>query len=105
MLNLVLHLAVSEESPWYLVSNQTGCRKLIRRYKKRMWIEEVYGDMNGHSFELEATHLAEADRIDRLVLGVYLTYVWLISLSSRVAKRRFRHLIDHKSRRDKSCFR
>ena len=68
-------------------------------------IEEMYGDMKGHGFDLEATHLNDADRINRLVLGVSITYVWLITLGSWVVKRGFRHLLDHKSRRDKSYFR
>jgi hypothetical protein len=102
---LVGHWETGEEAPWYLVSNQTGSPNLIRRYKKRMWIEEMYGDMKGHGFDLEATHLDDADRISRLVLGVCMTYVWLIALGSWVVKRGFRHLLDHKSRRDKSYFR
>ena len=102
---LVIHWDKGEEEPWYLVSNQTNTRLLIRRYRNRMWIEEMYGDMKGHGFDLEATHLADADRISRLVLAVCLTFVWFITLGSWVVKRGFRHLLDHKSRRDKSYFR
>ena len=102
---LVIHWDKGEEEPWYLVSNQTNIRLLIRRYRNRMWIEEMYGDMKGHGFDLEATHLADADRISRLVLAVCLTFVWFITLGSWVVKRGWRHLLDHKSRRDKSYFR
>jgi len=28
-----------------------------------MWIEEMYGDMKGHGFDLEATHLADANAV------------------------------------------
>jgi len=68
-------------------------------------IEEMCGDMKGHGFYLEATHLADTDRIFRLVLAVCLTLVWFIILGSWVVKRGFRHLLDHKSRRDKIYFR
>ena len=102
---LVLHWAKDEDEPWYLVSNRAGPRQLIRRYRIRMWIEEMYGDMKGHGFDLEATHLADADRISRLVLAVCITFVWFITLGSWVVKRGLRHLLDHKSRRDKSYFR
>lgn len=102
---LVLHWATGEEAPWFLISNQSSVRQLIRRYKIRMWIEEMFGDMKGHGFDLEATHLADADRISRLVLAVCITFVWLITLGSWVVKRGFRHFLDHKSRRDKSYFR
>ena len=34
----------------------------------------MYGDMKGHGFDLEATHLDDADRISRLVLAVCSRY-------------------------------
>jgi hypothetical protein len=102
---LVIHWAKGEDEPWFLVSDQPDTRQLIRRYRIRMWIEEMYGDMKRHGFDLEATHLADAERISRLVLAVCLTFVWLITLGSWVVKRGWRHLLDHKSRRDKSYFR
>jgi hypothetical protein len=68
-------------------------------------IEEMYGDMKGHGFDLEATHLKDAARISRLFLGICIVFVWLITLGSWVVKRGYRHLVDHRSRRDKSCFR
>lgn len=102
---LLLHWETGEEDPWFLISNRSGVRQLIRRYKIRMWIEEMFGDMKGHGFDLEATHLADADRISRLVLAVCFNFVWFITLGSWVVKRGFRHFLDHKSRRDKSYFR
>lgn len=102
---LLLHWEAGEEEPWYLVSNRAGKRALLRLYRLRMWIEETYGDLKGHGFDLEATHLNSLARLERLLLGVCLAYVWLISLGSWVVKRGLRHFIDRKSRRDKSYFR
>jgi hypothetical protein len=102
---LLLHWETGEEEPWYLVSDQPGKNALLKTYRKRMWVEEMYGDMKGHGFDLEATHLKDATRISRLVLGICIVFVWLITLGSWVVKRGFRHLVDHKSRRDKSYFR
>lgn len=102
---LILHWEKGEDEPWYLVSNRAGQRTLIRLYRTRMWIEEMYGDLKGHGFDLEATHLDDPDRISRLFLAVCITFVWFITLGSWVVKRGFRHFIDHKSRRDKSYFR
>ncbi len=65
----------------------------------------MYGDFKGHGFDLESTHLDDEDRIPRLVLGVCLTFVWLISLGSWVVKNGKRHFVDRKDRRDKSYFR
>jgi len=102
---LILHWEKGEDEPWYLVSDCQGQGNLIRLYKRRMWIEEMYGDMKGHGFDLEATHVDDPDRLSRLVLAVSITFVWFITLGSWVVKRGFRHFIDHKSRRDKSYFR
>ena len=62
-------------------------------------------NMKDKGFNLESTHLRNAQRIERLMLGVCITFVWLIALGSWVVKNSHRHLIDHKSRRDKSYFR
>lgn len=102
---LILHWEQGEDEPWYLVSDRSGGRNLIRLYKIRMWVEEMYGDMKGHGFDLESTHLDDVDRISRLVLAVCLTFVWFIALGSWVVKRGYRHFVDRKDRRDKSYFR
>ncbi len=60
---------------------------------------------SGHGCDLEATHLRDPDRIARLVWGVCVALVWIISVDSWVVKRGGRRLIDCKSRRDKSYFR
>ena len=102
---LILHWEKGEEEPWYLVSNCAGKKRHIRRYKIRMWTEEMYGDLKGHGFDLESTHLDDADRISRLVLAVCMTFIWLITLGGWVVKRGYRHFVDRKDRRDKSYFR
>ena len=102
---LVMHWGEGEEEPWYLLTSRDASVQTIRRYRVRMWTEELYGDLKGHGFDLEATHLCHTKRLERLVLGVCLTYVWLITLGSSVVKRGLRHLVDRKDRRDKSYFR
>jgi hypothetical protein len=102
---LVLHWAKGEAAPWYLVADQPGAKELLRAYQRRMWVEEMFGDMKGHGFDLAATHLRRATRIERLLLGVCIAFVWLLTLGSWLVKRGYRHLLDPKSRRDKSYFR
>lgn len=102
---LVLHWEKGEKEPWYLLADQPGTSALLRLYRIRMWTEEMYGDLKGHGFDLEATHLDDEARIERLVLGLCLTFGWLVALGSWVIKHGYRHFVDHKSRRDKSYFR
>jgi hypothetical protein len=102
---LVLHWAISHDEPWFLIADEPGDQHLVRLYGRRMWTEELYGDLKGHGFDLEATHLDDPDRIARLVLAVCINFVWFITLGSWVVKRGLRHHLDPKSRRDKSYFR
>jgi hypothetical protein len=106
---LLLHWATGEDEPWFLIADCKGYpptpRRLIRLYGLRMWTEELYGDLKGHGFDLEATQLDDPDRIARLVLAVCINFVCLIALGSWVVKRGLRHFVDTKSRRDKSYFR
>lgn len=105
-LYLVAHWAQGEDEVWYLVSNrQMPPAQWLRLYARRMWIEEMFGDMKGHGFNLQASHLEDAQRMNRLLLGLCIAYLWLFSIGSWVVKNGFRHWIDVKSRRDKSYFR
>lgn len=102
---LVLHWEKGEDEPWFLVCDQAIGNQVIKLYRVRMWTEEMYGDMKGHGFDLESTHLRDSERISRLILGVCIAFVWLITVGSWVVKNGLRHLIDRKDRRDKSYFR
>jgi len=102
---LVAHWEEGEEEPWFLVTDRPAGRWTIRMYKKRMWVEELFGDLKGHGFDLEATHLRDFGRLSRLTLAAMIVYVWLISVGSRVIKRGLRYLVDRRDRRDKSLFR
>jgi hypothetical protein len=105
---LTIHWAKGEDEPWFLIADdqpKASKHQHIKLYGVRMWTEEMYGDMKGHGFDLEATHLIHADRISRLVLAVCIAFVWLITLGSWVVKRGLRHYVDVKSRRDRSYFR
>jgi hypothetical protein len=73
-------------------------------YKRRPWIEEMFGDMKGHGFDLEATMLRSFLRLSRLTLAVAFLYVWSIATGVRTIRRGNRHLVDRNDRRDLSIF-
>jgi len=104
-LYLLLHWENGEDEPWFLLSDHPDKCYILRTYKRRMWMEAMFGDMKDNGFDLEATQLRDASRIQRLMLGVCIAYVWLVALASWVIKNGYRHLIDRKDRRDKSYFR
>jgi hypothetical protein len=80
-------------------------RTNLRAYRRRMWIEEMFGDFKGHGFNLEDSHLRHFLRLSRLTLAVTLLYVWLIAFGSRAIKNGQRSLVDRPDRRDFSVFR
>ena len=102
--NLLAHWKQGEEEPWLLATNLSSRRETLRAYRRRMWIEEMFGDMKGNGFDLESTHLRHFLRLSRLTLAVALLYVWLISMGSKAIKDGQRHLVDRAERRDLSIF-
>src|SRR5258707_12049844 len=68
-------------------------------------IEEMFGDMKDNGFDLEATHLRAADRLNRLTLAVCLLFVWFIALGVAITQLGLAYLIDRADRRDLSFFR
>ena len=102
--NLLAHWKKGEKEPWLLATNLSSRRETLAAYRRRMWIEEMFGDMKGNGFDLESTHLRHFLRLSRLTLAVALLYVWLISTGAKVIKDGQRHLVDRAERRDLSLF-
>jgi hypothetical protein len=102
--NLLVHWAIGEDQPWCLVTNLPDGALTLKAYGRRMWIEEMFGDLKRHGFDLESTMLHHADRLSCLTLAVVLLYVWSVSTGSRTIHEGRRHLVDRKDRRDLSIF-
>ena len=102
---LVAHWHKGEKQPWLLATNYPDKHRALRAYKYRMWVEEMFGDLKGHGFELEKSRLRSTDKLHRLTLAVCLLYLWLVAFGARIVKRGLRKLVDRKSRRDLSIFR
>jgi len=91
--------------PWLLATNLDCPALALHLYGRRMWIEEMFGDMKDNGFDLEATHLRQVDRLNRLTLAVCLLFVWFIALGVAVTTLGAASLVDRKDRRDLSFFR
>lgn len=102
--NLLVHWKVGEKEPWCLATNLPDLSMALRYYRFRMWIEEMFGDMKKHGFDLELTMLRHFDRLSRLTLAVALLYVWLVSIGTRTIRDGLRNLVDRSDRRDLSIF-
>jgi len=103
--NLVLYWKRGEREPWYLATNSPGAQGAIMLYRRRMWLAEMFGDMKGHGFDLEATYLRHFLRLSRLTLAVCLLYLWLVATGEHVVATNQAHEVDRTDRRDLSIFR
>jgi len=106
---LVYHWARGEDRPWRLVTNAKmgdapalSAHRILQHYRRRMWIEELFGDCQGGRFQLQRTRLRAPERIARLMLVLSLVYVWLVAVGSAVVKRGDRRYVDRTDRRDRS---
>jgi hypothetical protein len=102
--NLLVHWEVGEEEPWCLATNLPDRNMALRNYRRRMWCEELHGDLKDHGFDLESTMLQDFQKLSRLTLAVVFLYVWLMSVGGRTIHEGLRHLVDRHDRRDLSIF-
>ncbi|MFC1878586.1 IS4 family transposase, partial [Chloroflexota bacterium] len=102
--NLLAHWKIGEDDPWLLATNLETCPATIKAYRLRMWIEEMFGDLKGHGFDLESTRLQNFLKLSRLTFAVVLLYLWLIAFGSQIIKSGLRRLVDRNDRRDLSIF-
>jgi len=102
--HLLAYWARGEDEPWLIATNMPDALTARKAYAHRMWIEELFGDLKGHGFDLESTHLNCILKLTRLTFAVVLLYVWLVALGSQVIRRGLRHEVDRSDRRDLSIF-
>lgn len=103
--NVVVCWLHGEPEPWFLATNLPSPHGAILFYRRRMWIEEMFGDMQGHGFDLEVTRLSTIPRLSRLTMIVCLLYLWLTATGTYVWNTGLSNEIDRTDRRDLSVFR
>ncbi len=89
--SVLIYWQVGEKEPWCLATNLPDATLTVRYYRRRMWIEEMFGDFDWkeqslrkkHGFDLEGTMLHHAARLSRLTLAVAFLYDWLLSVGSQ----------------------
>lgn len=101
---LLAYWGAGEQECWLLATNFATASDALLYYGQRMLIEEMFGDLKGHGFNLEATRLRRFQRLNRLTLIVCLLYVWLIRTGLMLIISGKRELVDRHDRRDLSSF-
>jgi len=95
--------AEGEDDPWFIATSEEEADYLtLRTYSRRMWIEELFGDLEDGGFRLNRSRLYQPERLSRLVMALAWTYVWLMHVGVWAVKRGFRRLVGRTDRRDRS---
>ena len=105
--NLALCHAEDEDDPWLICTDQEAGYATIRTYSRRMWIEQLFADLEDGGFHLNRSRIYPPERLSRLVLSRLVmalswTYVWLLHVGAWMVKRGFRSKVDRTDRRDRS---
>ena len=89
--------------PWFLVTNArpTEARAL---YRQRWGIETMFGAMKSRGFDLEATHMKESGRLEKLFGVLALALLWALRVGLWQASEQVIVIKKH-GRRAKSLFR
>ena len=103
--HLMLCWLHAEKRPWLLATNLTHPPAVLRLYSRRMWIEQLFGDLKGHGFDLESSHLRSFRHLSRLTLAVALLYIWLVTEGAQALIQGRSAQVDRADRRDLSVFR
>src|SRR5215470_1667579 len=67
-----------EEELWLLITNYTDAKQARQIYAMRFWIEEMFSDHKSRGFNLESTRITDHDRLERLLVAVTLTLLWIM---------------------------
>src|SRR5262247_4224451 len=92
------------KAPLYLVTNMDTAEEACRLYAKRFRIETFFSDQKSRGFHLHKSHLADPQRLSRLLIAACLAYIWVVYLGSVCEKEQWRPIIHRRKRCDLSLF-
>jgi hypothetical protein len=75
-----------------------------RFYSKRFRIETFFSDQKSRGFHLHKSHLADPQRLSRLLIAACLAYIWIVSLGSVCMQEGWVRIIHRHDRCDLSLF-
>lgn len=93
------------QHPWLLLSDRPAGQARVVEYRRRTHIEATFQDCKRRGWNLEASKLKELDRLDRLLLVVFVALWWLTLLGLQLIRRGLRRRYDRTDRRDLSVVR
>lgn len=93
-----------DKAPIYLVSNMELAAEACFWYRKRFSIETFFSDQKSRGFHLHKSHIADPERMTRLLIATCLAYIWIISLGVMAHLNNWVAIIHRSDRCDLSLF-
>jgi DDE family transposase len=103
--NLSAYWDPQEEEALLVISDRPACRKRITEYRLRWRVESTFQDLKSRGWDWEASHVRRLDRVDRLLLVLFLLVWWLAHLAASCIHHGRRDRYDRHDRRDKGILR
>lgn len=94
-----------EEEALLVISDLEACGKRIAEYKRRWRVESTFQDLKSRGWDWEESHVRRLDRVDRMLLVLFLMVWWLAHLAASCIHDGRRDRYDRHDRRDKGIFR
>src|SRR5262249_721995 len=92
------------QEPLYLVSNLAPAEEARRWYQKRLGIETLLSDQKSRGCHIHKSHIADPQRLSRLLIAACLAYIWIVYLDSLCENEGWREIIHRRKRCDLSLF-
>ena len=90
---------------WFLISDQPAGRKRVKEYRWRMRVESTFQDMKSRGWQWESTLARDRQRLERMLLVLFLCFWWLMHLAAACIHNGKRSRYDRHDRRDKGHLR
>lgn len=94
-----------EEEALCVISDRIAGKKRLAEYRLRWRVEATFQDKKSRGWDWEASHVRALDRVNRLLLVLFLLLWWLAHLAATCIHHGKRTRYDRADRRDKSIFR
>ena len=88
------------DQPWLLQSDRAAGPARVREYWRRIQVEALYEDCKSRGWWLEGSKLTERNRLNRLLLALFLALWWCQLLGQHVIRTGQRYRFDRPNRRD-----
>lgn len=102
---LTVYWARGYDEPRILVSDEPAGMARVREYARRWKAEATFQDCKRRGWDVERSSVREDNRLNRLLLVLFVALWWAEALGMRVVRRGLRRLFDRADRRDLSTAR